>query len=110
MFGTLSQVTKKNWYQNVKDNLITYNDINAEMKWEVFSAYTIPVTDDYLQTNFNNQEEFFNFINLIRSRSVFKSDIAITADDKILTLSTCANTSERFVVHAVLRKDLLKKN
>lgn len=110
MFGTLSQVTKKNWYQNVKDNLITYNDINTEMKWEVFSAYTIPVTDDYLQTNFNNQEEFFNFINLIRSRSVFKSDIAITADDKILTLSTCANTSERFVVHAVLRKDLLKKN
>ena len=47
------------------NRIITYNDINVEMKWEVFSAYTIPVTDDYLQTNFNNQEEFFNFINLI---------------------------------------------
>lgn len=109
MFGTLSSVGKKAWYQNAKNNLITYNDVNAEMKWEVFAAYTIPVTDDYLQTNFNNQEEFFNFINLIRSRSVFKSDVNITADDKILTLSTCANTQDRFVVHAVLRKDLLKE-
>ena len=109
MFGTLSSVGKKAWYQNAKNNLITYNDVNAEMKWEVFAAYTIPVTDDYLQTNFSNQEEFFNFINLIRSRSVFKSDVNITADDKILTLSTCANTQDRFVVHAVLRKDLLKE-
>lgn len=110
MFGTLSTVGKKAWYQNAKNNLITYNDVNAEMKWEVFAAYTIPVTDDYLKTNFSNQEEFFNFINLIRSRSIFKSDIEINADDKILTLSTCANTQDRFVVHAVLRKDLLKED
>lgn len=110
MFGTLSSVGKKAWYQNAKNNLITYNDVNAEMKWEVFAAYTIPVTDDYLETNFSNQEEFFNFINLIRSRSIFKSDVQINADDKILTLSTCANTQDRFVVHAVLRNDLLKKN
>ncbi len=110
MFGTLSQIGKKAWYQNAKNNLITYNDVNKEMKWEVFAAYTVPVTDDYLKTNFSNQEEFFNFINLVRSRSVFKSDVEITADDKILTLSTCANTSDRFVVHAVLRKDLLKED
>ena len=110
MFGTLSTVGKKAWYQNAKNNLITYNDVNNEMKWEVFAAYTIPVTDDYLKTNFSNQEEFFNFINLIRSRSIFKSDIEINADDKILTLSTCANTQDRFVVHAVLRKDLLKED
>ncbi len=110
MFGTLSTVGKKAWYQNAKNNLITYNDVNNEMKWEVFAAYTIQVTDDYLKTNFSNQEEFFNFINLIRSRSIFKSDIEINADDKILTLSTCANTQDRFVVHAVLRKDLLKED
>lgn len=110
MFGTLSQISKKAWYQNAKNNLITYNDVNREMKWEVFAAYTVPVTDDYLKTNFSNQEEFFNFINLVRSRSVFKSDVEIAADDKILTLSTCANTSDRFVVHAVLRKDLLKED
>ena len=102
------QATDNEYY--LKHNFNTYNDVNNEMKWEVFAAYTIPVTDDYLKTNFSNQEEFFNFINLIRSRSIFKSDIEINADDKILTLSTCANTQDRFVVHAVLRKDLLKED
>ena len=32
MFGTLNKVGKKAWYQNIKDNLITYSDINKEMK------------------------------------------------------------------------------
>lgn len=110
MFGTLNKVGKKTWYQNIKDNLITYNDINKEMKWEVFAAYTVPVTDDYLETNFSTDEDFNNFIKMIRSRSVISSDLEIKSTDKILTLSTCADINTRFVVHAVLRTDLLEEN
>lgn len=110
MFGTLNKVGKKTWYQNIKDNLITYSDINKEMKWEVFAAYTVPVTDDYLETNFSTDEDFNNFIKMIRSRSVISSDLEIKNTDKILTLSTCADINTRFVVHAVLRTDLLEEN
>ena len=110
MFGTLNKVGKKAWYQNIKDNLITYSDINREMKWEVFAAYTVPVTDDYLETNFSTDEAFNNFIQMIRSRSVISSDLEIKSTDKILTLSTCADINTRFVVHAVLRTDLLEEN
>ena len=110
MFGTLNKVGKKTWYQNIKDNLITYSDINKEMKWEVFAAYTVPVTDDYLETNFSTDEDFNNFIKMIRSRSVISSDLEIKSTDKILTLSTCADINTRFVVHAVLRTDLLEEN
>ena len=110
MFGTLNKVGKKTWYQNIKNNLITYSDINKEMKWEVFAAYTIPVTDDYLETNFSTDEDFNNFIKMIRSRSVISSDLEIKSTDKILTLSTCADINTRFVVHAVLRTDLLEEN
>ena len=110
MFGTLNKVGKKAWYQNIKDNLITYSDINKEMKWEVFAAYTVPVTDDYLETNFSTDEDFNNFIKMIRSRSVISSDLEIKSTDKILTLSTCADINTRFVVHAVLRTDLLEEN
>lgn len=110
MFGTLNKVGKKAWYQNIKDNLITYSDINKEMKWEVFAAYTVPVTDDYLETNFSTDEDFNNFIKMIRSRSVISSDLEIKNTDKILTLSTCADINTRFVVHAVLRTDLLEEN
>lgn len=110
MFGTLNKVGKKTWYQNIKDNLITYSDINKEMKWEVFAAYTVPVTNDYLETNFSTDEDFNNFIKMIRSRSVISSDLEIKSTDKILTLSTCADINTRFVVHAVLRTDLLEEN
>ena len=110
MFGTLNKVGKKSWYQNIKNNLITYSDINKEMKWEVFAAYTVPVTDDYLETNFSTDEDFNNFIKMIRSRSVISSDLEIKSTDKILTLSTCADINTRFVVHAVLRTDLLEEN
>lgn len=110
MFGTLNKVGKKTWYQNIKDNLITYSDINKEMKWEVFAAYTVPVTDDYLETNFSTDEDFNNFIKMIRSRSVISSDLEIKNTDKILTLSTCADINTRFVVHAVLKTDLLEEN
>jgi len=103
MFGTLNKVGKKAWYQNAKENLIVYNDVYQEMKWEVFSAYTIPVTDDYLKTNFRTDEEWADFIKMIRKRSVFKSDVVVYNDDKILTLSTCADINTRFVVHAVLK-------
>lgn len=110
MFGTLNKVGKKTWYQNIKDNLITYSDINKEMKWEVFAAYTVPVTDDYLETNFSTDEDFNNFIKMIRSRSVISSDLEIKNTDKILTLSTCADINTRFVVHAVLKTALLEEN
>lgn len=110
MFGTLNKVGKKAWYQNIKENLITYSDINKEMKWEVFAAYTVPVTDDYLVTNFSTDEEFNKFIQMIRGRSVINSDLEIKSTDKILTLSTCADINTRFVVHAVLRTDLLGNN
>lgn len=110
MFGTLNKVGKKAWYQNIKENLITYSDINKEMKWEVFAAYTVPVTDDYLVTNFSTDEEFNKFIQMIRGRSIINSDLEIKSTDKILTLSTCADINTRFVVHAVLRTDLLGNN
>ena len=104
MFGTLNKVNNKDWYNNTSNNLITFNTIYNNYKWEVFSIYSVKVTADYLKTIFNTDEEWLNFIDLLKERSVFKSDIEIGPDDKILTLSTCLENNKRLVVHAVLRK------
>ena len=76
-----------------------------QMTWKVFSIYNIEVTSDYLYTNFNTNEEYQKFINLIKDRSNFKFDTEVTTHDKILTLSTCLDNNRRLVVHAVLQKD-----
>lgn len=105
MFGTLNNVTKNNW-RNDPDNLyITFNSMYEQMTWKVFSIYNIEVTSDYLYTNFNTNEEYQKFINLIKDRSNFKFDTEVTTQDKILTLSTCLDNNRRLVVHAVLQKE-----
>ena len=40
------------------------------------------------------------FINLLIKRSKYDYKIDVSADDKILTLSTCSGSSHKLVVHA----------
>lgn len=104
MFGTLHNLTKKNWYNEAENIPLYYNTMYEEMEWEVFSVYRVDVTDDYLKINFDSEEEWNEFINILKGRSIFESKRVITYDDQILTLSTCAENDQRLVVHAVLKK------
>ena len=72
--------------------------------WQIFSVYTIPETNDYIQTEFINNEDFIEFINLLSGRSKYQFNTSVSEEDHILTLSTCYKTNERIVVHAKLIK------
>ena len=102
MFGTLNNVTKKKWLSNEENQYITFNTLYKSMTWKVFSIYSIDVTSDYLYINFENNESYQNFINLIKGRSNYQFNTDVTVNDKILTLSTCLDNDKRLVVHAVL--------
>ena len=66
--------------------------------------YRIPVTSDYLQTNFSNDDIFLKFLNKLKKRSIYDFKTTVSATDQILTLSTCYNKKERLVMHAKLIK------
>ena len=104
MFGTLSNLTKEKWYSQASNISIFYNTLYDEMEWEVFSIYQLKVTDDYLQIDFNTDEEWLEFAKMLKERSIFTSNVEITSSDRILTLSTCLENDQRLVVHAVLKK------
>lgn len=101
MFGTLKNVLTKKWYSN-KDNLtIEFATEKETSSYQVFSVYQIPAEDYYINTEFDNDEEFLDFINTITKRSINDFDVQISKEDKILTLSTCSQTGkERVVLHA----------
>ena len=102
MFGTLSNIKDEKWYTN-KDNLtLTFNTLYADMKFEIFSFYSINKTSDYLTTNFKNEDNFLTFVEKIENRSKVKLKTTILPSDKIITLSTCLENNKRFVVHAKL--------
>ncbi|HAB67562.1 MAG TPA: SrtB family sortase [Firmicutes bacterium] len=104
MFGTLTNLRKSRWQDNKNNWNIKFNNLYKEGTWKVFSIYGIEVTSDYLITNFLNPDDKQAFIDMLKSRSEYNFDTNVTVNDKILTLSTCLDTNERFVVHAVLVK------
>ncbi len=106
MFGTLRYALNSSWYKKTSNQIITFNTIEKELKWQIFSIYKVPVTNDYLLTTFNNDEEYLKFIDKITKRSIYNFKVDFNKDDIILTLSTCSNgNDQRLVIHAKLIKD-----
>ena len=103
MFGNLSATLNSSWHTNSSNHYITFNTANADMQWRIFSIYKIEATNDYLYNTFGTQEEFLQFAEKMKSRSIYDFGVTIKENDKILTLSTCQNSGKyRLVVHAVL--------
>lgn len=102
MFGELLNTTNSGWYKNQDNLVITFNTLNKEMKWKVFSIYRVDNTSEYLKTSFSLDTEFLEFVGNIKSKSINDFNVEVTSTDKILTLSTCSGINRRLVVHAVL--------
>lgn len=102
MFGTLKYALNSSWYKKESNQIITFNTPLQNMKWQIFSVYKIPATEDYLKNEFASNEEYLEFANMLKSRSLYDFKVEIDENSKILTLSTCFSHSTRHVVHAVL--------
>lgn len=102
MFGSLKDTLEEKWFRKKKNHIIKISTKKENSLWEVFSVYRIPTTDDYITTNFNTDTEYNDFIDMISKRSVYDFKVKVDSDDKIITLSTCYNNSDKVVLHAKL--------
>lgn len=104
MFGTLRDSLTNGWLNNKDNFVIKISTPYQNSLWQVFSIYRIPTTSDYLQINFSSDEQFTKFVDKLIKRSSYNFDTKVGANDKILTLSTCYNETEKVVLHAKLIK------
>ena len=104
MFGTLDNLLTKDWYNKEDNRIIKMSSNNYNSLWQIFSVYVIETTNDYIKTNFLNDIEYQEFINLIHGRSYTNFNTSVTTNDKILTLSTCHGKTKKLVTHAKLIK------
>lgn len=102
MFGSLYKAYNSSWYKNPENQIISFNTLYETNNYQIFSIYKTPKTIDYLKTYFADDEEYNNYIDMVRSRSVYDFGVNINTHDKILTLSTCTDNNQRLVVHAKL--------
>lgn len=107
MFGSLQKTLKKSWYTNKDNQIIVLVTENGTNYYQIFSIYSIPVETYYINTQFANSEEFYEFLKVLRKRSVYDFNVSLELDDQILTLSTCnSRGKKRTVIHAkLIRKD-----
>ena len=99
MFGSLKDTMNKDWYQDKNNREITFITEKEKYKYQIFSIYEIEVEDYYINTDFTNVN-FEEFINVLKSRSIYDFKINISKEDQILTLSTCSDNDKRIVVHS----------
>ncbi len=103
MFASLHNTLKQSWFNDKSNHIIKFNSINKEYNWQIFSISVIEPLVDYLQTEYDRNGGLQNFIDTIKNRSIYDFGVEVTPDDKILTLSTCAEKgTKRLVIHAKL--------
>jgi len=97
-------------YKNEKflneHKIIEMATIKGNFKWEIFSTYTTDTDFFYIDTVFSDLNDYGNFLNNVKSKSMFDTKVSISSSDTILTLSTCdyVKKNGRFVVQAKLVK------
>ena len=105
IFGTLKNVITNSWLSDANNHIIKLSTEKENSLWQIFSVYTVPVTSDYLKTDFANDDEFIEFSKMLIDRSIYNFNTNVGENDRILTLSSCyKTTNNKIVVHAKLIK------
>ncbi len=102
MFGTLQKFKED-------DNFYTdhmYFQIRTPEKayrFQIFSYYDVSVRNEvYTLFDEIGTDEYAAWIENITAASYRPTGITVTAQDRVVTLSTCSDDNDRFVVHGVL--------
>ena len=101
-FNTLLNYKNEEFMKNHK--YIEFSTLDGNYKWEIFSIFITDTDDFYIDVEFADENEYYNFLKQRKSMSMFNTNTEISKDDNILTLSTCDYTRSngRFVVMAKL--------
>ena len=104
MFGSLKNILKSEWLKQKENYVVRISTEKYNALYQIFSVYHIPTTNDYLQIDFETEEEYKSLLDKLINRSMHNFSTQISSKDKILSLSTCYNEKEKMVMHAKLIK------
>ena len=106
MFGQLKKY-KDNHFFYGESPLITLSSNYSTADYKIFGFFLAnadakqgEVFEYYNYTNFNTEEEFYEYVNGVKIRSLVLNDVDVKYGDKLVTLSTCSGAFDeaRFVV------------
>lgn len=104
MFANLKKTLEKDWYMSSANRYLTFRTPSNLYVGKIFSIYVEDKNDTYYSNiNFTSDEDFTNFINNVKNKSIYNFNVSIIESDKIITLYTCTdNSKNRIILHAKL--------
>lgn len=74
--------------------LVEMNTVVESARWEIFAVLVVDERNreecDYARSTFNSEEDFTDYIAMLQERSLFHSNLTVTAADELLLLSVNA--------------------
>lgn len=103
-FSDLFKYENKEFFD--KNKIIYMSTVNGNYKWEIFSVYKTTPDFFYIDVNFDTVTEYSIFLDSLKEKSMYATNVIVDSNDTILTLSTCDYSVEdgRFVIQAKLVK------
>lgn len=95
MFGCLKYYESDSSFYG-KHPIIELNSNYERYKYKIFSAFLLDAEDEsetafdcWNKINFNSEDEFYEFVNEAKRRTIRLNDVDVKYGDKLVTLSTC---------------------
>ncbi len=99
MFGTLAYYKNEQMFKNYPAFLV-YTE-NGAYEYAIYAAFTTTAGSNVYIPDFGSEESFLEYIDRMKGLSLYDTGVEVSADDKIMTLSTCSGSNNgRFVVQA----------
>ena len=106
MFGQLKKYLDEDFFNENKT--IYLDSLYEGYDLEVFSVYQTTTDFYYIETEFTDGPDYQQFVEKLKKKSMYSTDVTIDSDDTIVTLSTCDYAVDslegRLVVHGKLVK------
>ena len=104
MFGPILSLMNKSYYKDYKNHYVWLNTSDTKMIFQIYSIYYMERKEvDTLISYFVNKDSFARYIDKTMQLNLVPDvNYKATADDKILTLMTCRNTHQSYIIHARL--------
>ena len=102
MFKSIVGYRKQEYYD--AHPVIYFLTPEHDYKIELFAGYTTPADSDTYTFMFSDRDSFMSYISECVSQSDFSSEVEVTENDRIMTLSTCTYeySDARYVVQGRL--------
>lgn len=99
MFGQLKKYKDESFYQ--EHQFFWIYTPQGDYMYQIFSCHEAEADSETYTNGFGSVDNYGEYLQKMKDLSLYETNVAVTTEDKIVTLSTCTKDKEvRFVVHA----------